>query len=145
MRFEPVTVPGGFVTDEIRVRINSDLDILTAREKGRALAKALGFSATDLAIIATTISELARNIVLHARGGEISLKSTHQSDPSGILVEASDKGPGIPDIAEAMQRADSTPGGFGLGLPGVRRLMDEFDIVSEVGQGTRVMAKKWKA
>jgi serine/threonine-protein kinase RsbT len=125
------------------VRITSDLDIVTARQKGRALAKELGFGATDLAIIATAISELARNIVLYTRGGEISVKST-QSDPSGILLEAFDEGPGIPDIAQAMQSAYSTSGSLGLGLPGVRRLMDEFEIVSEIGRGTRVTAKKWK-
>jgi serine/threonine-protein kinase RsbT len=140
-----VTLPSRFVTDEIRVRIASELDIVTARQKGRALANELGFGPTDLAIIATAISELARNIVLHTYGGEICVKSTYDSDPLGILVEAFDEGPGIADIAEAMQRACWTAGGLGLGLPGVRRLMDEFQIVSELGRGTTVTAKKWKA
>jgi serine/threonine-protein kinase RsbT len=132
------------VTDEIRVRINSDLDIVTARQKERALANELGFGPTDLAIIATAISELARNIVLHTPGGQITLKSTDKSDPSGMLVEAVDEGPGIPDVAAATQSADSSSGGLGLGLAGVRRLMDEFEIVSEIGRGTKVTAKKWK-
>jgi serine/threonine-protein kinase RsbT len=128
--------------NEIRVRIRSDLDIVAARQKGRELANDLGFGPTDLAIIATAISELARNIVLYARRGEIILKPANES-PSGILVVASDEGPGIADIAEAMHRGYSTSGSLGLGLPGVKRLMDEFEIVSEVGRGTTVIAKKW--
>jgi serine/threonine-protein kinase RsbT len=142
--WELVTMASHLATDEIRVRINSDLDIVTARQKGRALADELGFGPTDLAIIATAISELARNIVLHTPGGEITLKSTDKSDPSGMLVEAVDAGPGIPNIAAATQSADSSSGGLGLGLAGVRRLMDEFEIVSEIGRGTKVTAKKWK-
>jgi serine/threonine-protein kinase RsbT len=132
------------IADEIRVRINSDLDIVAARQKGRELARGRGFGPIDLAIIATAISELARNIVLYARRGEIILKVTQSKDPPGILVVALDEGPGIPDAAEAMQSGYSTSGGLGLGLPGVRRLMDEFEIVSEVGRGTTVTATKWK-
>jgi serine/threonine-protein kinase RsbT len=132
------------IADEIRVRINSDLDIVAARQKGRELARGRGFGPIDLAIIATAISELARNIVLYARRGEIILRATESKDPAGILVVAFDEGPGIRDAAEAMQAGYSTSGGLGLGLPGVRRLMDEFEIVSEIGRGTRVTAKKWK-
>jgi serine/threonine-protein kinase RsbT len=132
------------VAEEIRVRINSDLDIVAARHKGRELARDLGFGPTDSAIIATAISELSRNIVLYARCGEIILKSAEENDAPGIVVVASDEGSGISDIAEAMQDGYSTSGGLGLGLPGVRRLMDEFEIVSEVGCGTTVTAKKWK-
>jgi serine/threonine-protein kinase RsbT len=128
---------------EIHVRIDSDLDIVVARQKGRELGNGLGFGSTDLALIATAISELARNIVLYAQGGEIILKS-EDSDPSGILVTAFDEGPGIPDVGRALHDGYSTSGSLGLGLPGVRRLMDEFDIVSEVGRGTTVIAKKWK-
>ncbi len=90
------------VTHEIHVRINSDLDIVAARQKGRELAKKRGFGPIDLAIIATAISELARNIVLYARAGEIILKATQAEDPPGILVVAFDEGPGIPDVVEAM-------------------------------------------
>jgi serine/threonine-protein kinase RsbT len=132
------------IADEIRVRINSDLDIIAARQKGRELAKGRGFGPIDLAIIATAISELARNIVLYARSGEIILNATQSKDPPGILVVALDEGPGIADAAEAMQCGYSTSGGLGLGLPGVRRLMDEFEIVSKVGRGTTVTAMKWK-
>lgn len=132
------------VTDEIRVRITSDLDIVAARQKGRELARHLGFGATDLAIIATAISELSRNIVLYARGGEITLQSSNQNSVPGIIVTASDNGCGIADVGEVMQDGYSTSGGLGLGLPGVRRLMDEFEIASRPGRGTTVTVKKWR-
>jgi serine/threonine-protein kinase RsbT len=131
------------VGHEIHVRINSDLDIVVARQKGRELAKGLGFGSTDSTLIATAISELARNIVLYAEGGEIILKS-QESDPAEILVVAFDEGPGIPDPVRALHDGYSTSGSLGLGLPGVRRLMDEFEVVSEIGRGTTVTAKKWK-
>jgi serine/threonine-protein kinase RsbT len=131
------------VRDEIHVRIDSDLDIVVARQKGRELANGVGFGSTDLALIATAISELARNIVLYAQGGEIIL-TFQESDRPGILVVAFDEGPGIPDVAQALHDGYSTSGSLGLGLPGVRRLMDEFEIVSDVGRGTTVTAKKWK-
>jgi serine/threonine-protein kinase RsbT len=129
---------------EIRVAINSDQDIVTARQKGRALAADLGFSATDSILIATAISELARNIVSYARTGEITLKTVHGSSRQGIMVVASDEGPGIPDVAQAMRDGFSTSGSLGLGLPGVRRLMDEFQIASQLSRGTTVTVKKWK-
>lgn len=129
---------------EIRVAINSDQDIVTARQKGRALAIELGFSTGDATLIATSISELARNIVSYARTGEITLKIIHASIRQGISIIACDSGPGIRDIRQAMRDGFSTSGSLGLGLPGVRRLMDEFEITSEAGQGTIVTVKKWK-
>jgi serine/threonine-protein kinase RsbT len=138
-----VTEPTRIVADEVRVRINSDVDIVAARYKGRELARELGFGPTDLALITTAISELARNIVLYAPGGEIILKPTDENEAPGIVVVASDEGSGISDIAQAMQDGYSTSGGLGLGLGGVRRLMDEFEIVSRSGLGTTVTAKKW--
>jgi serine/threonine-protein kinase RsbT len=126
------------------VVINSDQDIVTARQRGRALAIEVGFSTGDATLIATAISELARNIVSYARKGEISLKQVHASSRQGILIVASDDGPGIRDIRQAMRDGFSTSGSLGLGLPGVRRLMDEFEIASEPGQGTTVKVKKWK-
>jgi serine/threonine-protein kinase RsbT len=126
------------------VAINSDQDIVAARQSGRALAAELGFSATDSTLIATAISELARNIVSYARKGEITLKAIHGSNRHGILVVASDDGPGIPDVLQAMRDGFSTSGSLGLGLPGVRRLMDEFQIASQPGRGTTVTVKKWK-
>ncbi|MCU1240024.1 MAG: serine/threonine protein kinase [Candidatus Acidoferrum typicum] len=124
--------------------INSDQDIVAARQSGRALAAELGFSATDSTLIATAISELARNIVSYARKGEITVKTIPGSSRQGILVIASDDGPGIPDVLQAMRDGFSTSGSLGLGLPGVRRLMDEFQIASQPGRGTTVTVKKWK-
>jgi serine/threonine-protein kinase RsbT len=126
------------------VAITSDQDIVTARQSGRALAAELGFSATDSTLIATAISELARNIVSYARKGEITVKTIHGPSRQGILVIASDDGPGIPDVLQAMRDGFSTSGSLGLGLPGVRRLMDEFQIASQPGRGTTVTVKKWK-
>src|SRR6266700_8191245 len=129
---------------EIRVTIGSDQDIVLARQKGRSLALELGFSSGDATLIATAISELARNIVSYAVKGEVTLKGIQRSSRVGILVIASDKGPGIPDIRQALRDGFSTSGSLGLGLPGVRRLMDEFEIVSKPGHGTKVGVKKWK-
>jgi serine/threonine-protein kinase RsbT len=129
---------------EIRVAINTDQDIVTARQKGRALATGLGFATGDATLIATAISELARNIVSYARRGEITLKIVDGPGRQGISVIASDDGPGIPDIRQAMRDGFSTSGSLGLGLPGVRRLMDEFEITSQPGRGTIVAVKKWK-
>jgi serine/threonine-protein kinase RsbT len=126
------------------VAITSDQDIVAARQSGRALAAELGFSATDSTLIATAISELARNIVSYARKGEITVKTIHGPSRQGILVIASDNGPGIADVLQAMRDGFSTSGSLGLGLPGVRRLMDEFQITSQPGRGTTVTVKKWK-
>jgi serine/threonine-protein kinase RsbT len=126
------------------VGIHSDQDIVTARQQGRALAVELGFSTGDATLIATAISELARNIVSYARRGEITLKTVNASTRQGITIIASDSGPGILDVRQAMRDGFSTSGSLGLGLPGVRRLMDEFEIASEPGRGTTVTVKKWK-
>jgi serine/threonine-protein kinase RsbT len=130
--------------EEIRVAIKADQDIVLARQKGRALAAALGFSAVDATLIATAISELARNIVVYARRGEVTLQAVRGTNRKGILIVASDDGPGIPDIRQALRDGFSTSGSLGLGLPGVRRLMDEFEITSQPGQGTTVAVRKWK-
>jgi serine/threonine-protein kinase RsbT len=126
------------------VGINSDQDIVAARQRGRALATELGFSTGDATLIATAISELARNIVSYARKGDITLKIVHASSRQGVLIIASDSGPGIRDIPQALRDGFSTSGSLGLGLPGVRRLMDEFEITSQPGRGTIVTVKKWK-
>ena len=129
---------------EIRVAINSDQDIVLARQKGRLMATELGFSTGDATLIATAISELARNIVSYARKGQIILKMINGLNRQGISVMATDDGPGIPDIRQALRDGFSTSGSLGLGLPGVRRLMDEFEITSQTGRGTIVAVKKWK-
>lgn len=127
-----------------RVPISSDADIVAARQMGRTLAAQLGFTSSDLTLISMAISELARNIVRYAKRGEIILKFANSNGRAGIIVTARDEGPGIPNIPQAMQDGFSTSGSLGLGLPGVRRLMDEFEITSEVGRGTMVSAKKWR-
>jgi serine/threonine-protein kinase RsbT len=126
------------------VAINSDQDIVSARQKGRAMANELGFSSGDATLIATAISELARNIVAYARKGQITLKMVNGLNRRGISVVASDDGPGIADIRQALRDGFSTSGSLGLGLPGVRRLMDDFEITSEPGRGTMVAVKKWR-
>lgn len=129
---------------EIRVAINSDQDIVLARQKGRMMATELGFSTGDATLIATAISELARNIVSYARKGQIALRIVNGLNRQGISVIATDDGPGIPDIRQALRDGFSTSGSLGLGLPGVRRLMDEFEITSRPGRGTIVTVKKWR-
>jgi serine/threonine-protein kinase RsbT len=131
-------------SQEIAVPVNADIDIVTARQRGRELARELGFTSTDLALIATAISELARNIILYANTGQIILAVSENGTKRGIKVVARDEGPGIPDVERALEEGFSTSRSLGLGLSGVRRLMDEFDIVSELGRGTTVTVKKWK-
>jgi serine/threonine-protein kinase RsbT len=129
--------------DEFRLEIRSEHDILTARQRGRELAAEVGFSGSDLTIVATAISEIARNIVEYAGQGELAFTILSEGQNRGILVVARDEGPGIPDVAQAMQDGYSSGRSLGLGLPGARRLMDEFDVDSEVGRGTTVTMKKW--
>lgn len=130
--------------DEIQIAIRVDTDIVAARQGGRTLAAKLGFNNTDATLIATAISELARNIIRYAKEGEIILSTLQKSGAPGILVVARDKGPGIANLEQAMKMGFSTSGSLGMGLPGVNRLMDEFEIDSRPGFGTTVMIKKWK-
>lgn len=131
------------VRDE-RAAVRTDADIVTARQKGRAVATGLGFSAGDATLIATAISELARNLVQYANGGEVLIRSVEDGPRLGIVIQVSDDGPGIADVALALQDGFSTSGRLGLGLPGVQRLMDELEIRSTPGEGTTVTARKWK-
>ena len=128
---------------DIVVAIRSDADIVSARQQGRSLATAIGFGATDATLIATAISELARNILMYAGQGEVMLHSVEISHRKGIVIVARDSGPGIRSIEDVLRDGYSTSGGLGLGLPGVKRLMDEFAIESELGQGTMVTVRKW--
>jgi serine/threonine-protein kinase RsbT len=129
--------------DGITVTIANEGDIVTARQRGRAMSEQVGFQGSDLTIIATAISEIARNIVTYAKRGEIVLGPIIANGTRGVMVVARDDGPGIPDIARAMQDGYSTGRTLGLGLPGARRLMDEFEVQSEVGVGTIVTMRKW--
>jgi serine/threonine-protein kinase RsbT len=129
---------------EISLAVASDGDMIPARAEGRALADRLGFSRTDATLIATAISEVGRNILVHAGSGEIVLSVLHDNGREGLEVVASDSGPGIRDVDAALQDGYASRGGLGLGLPGARRLMDEFEIDSRVGEGTVVTMKKWR-
>lgn len=132
------------MSDEVHIEVECDADIVQARAGGRALASHLGFSRTDATLIATAISEVARNIVVHAGRGEIVVKKEDGTDRYGVVVIARDSGPGIADLEAAMEEGYGTKGGFGLGLPGTRRIMDDFDIESAVGSGTTVTMRKWR-
>ena len=129
---------------ETRVPIAHEADIVTARQKGRELAAQGGFSSTEQTLIATAISEVARNIVEYAKRGEIVLSAIEGEGRRGIIVIAQDFGPGIPDLDLAMRDGYSTARSLGMGLPGAKRLMDELEIQSTVGQGTTVTLKKWR-
>jgi serine/threonine-protein kinase RsbT len=130
-------------TEEVGVRIATDDDIVTARQEGRRLSSELGFTSTDLTLIATAISEVARNIRLYAGRGDVRLRLVREGSREGISVVARDKGPGIEDVELAMRDGYSSRGSSGLGLPGARRLMDEFEIRSKPGNGVTVTMKKW--
>lgn len=134
---------GSAMIDGIRIPIESETQILAARQRGRSLAAELGFWSVEQTFIAMAISEVALNIVQYAGTGEIRLGTAEKNGSRGIVIEAWDQGPGISDVNLALQEGYSTSGGSGLGLAGARRLMDEFDIVSEPGKGTRVVMAKW--
>lgn len=131
------------VADEVRVAIASDDDVLTARQQARTLAVALGFWSVEQTFIAIAVSELALNILQYAGRGDIVLAEGEQRGARGIIIEARDEGPGIADTALALREGYSTSGRAGLGLPGAKRLMDEFELRSERGKGTTVTMKKW--
>ena len=131
------------MSNETRVPIGSALDIVTARQLGRSMAKALGFDGAEVTLVAAAISEVSRNIVEYAKSGEIILQTLSNGSKRGLSVVARDQGPGIQDVAKAMQYGYSTRRGLGVGLPGAKLLMDDFDIVSKVGVGTTITMKKW--
>ena len=132
------------MADDIRVSIASDKDVVQARQSGRELAARAGFSSGDQTVIAAAISEIARNVLMYARQGEIHISVVLNGDHSGVMIVARDQGPGIPDIERALRDGYSTSGGLGLGLPGAKRLMDDFEIVSASHQGTTVTMRKWR-
>lgn len=128
---------------EVCVHVAADTDIVTARQAVRALAAELGFSTTDRALIATAVSELARNLVLYAREGDMLFSSRSEGARRGLRVVVEDHGPGIANLDLALQDGFSTGGGLGLGLPGARRIMDDFVIESAAGRGTTITMMKW--
>ena len=131
------------VANRIITQIRSEGEIVAARQIGRKLAAEMGFSTIDATLIATAISEVARNILQYAKTGSIEIFPINNEHKNGITIIARDQGPGISNIALAMQDGYSTSGGLGLGLPGAKRLMSEFEITSEVGKGTLIIMKKW--
>ena len=133
------------VRDEVLVTISSDRDIVVARQTGRSMATELGLSKSEATLLATAISEVARNIVQYVGDGQVLLCIVNGGGTDGIKVIASDSGPGIENVELALQDGQSSGGRLGLGLPGARRLMDEFHMVSRVGEGSTVTMTKWKA
>ena len=140
---EPLMGRGRSRDDAVRVGVRIDADVVTARQAAREVATRLGFSTTDVTLIATAVSEIARNIVRFADSGEVVVTEL-QEPRKGISIVARDAGPGIPDVEQALQDGYSTYQGLGLGLPGARRLMDEFAVASETGRGTTVTMTKWR-
>ena len=129
---------------EERIPIESDADVVTARQRAREIAAGLDLSSTDQTLLATAISEVARNITTYATRGEVLLSIVHDNGGrEGIRVIARDNGPGIEDVERALQDGFTSGGGLGLGLPGARRLVDEFDIESAPNEGTTVTLVKW--
>jgi serine/threonine-protein kinase RsbT len=130
--------------DEVVVRVRSDTDVMLAWQRARGLAQPLRFSSSELTLITTAICEIARNIVRYAGHGTVTLQLVQRGKRRGLKVIARDDGPGIADLARVMEDGYSTSGGLGLGLPGSKRLMDEFDIVSMPGSGTTITMTKWE-
>jgi serine/threonine-protein kinase RsbT len=130
---------------ERKSSIENELDIVAARRRAKEVAEELGFSTVDQVRIATAISELARNIVLYAKEGSIVVRALREGDRQGLEILVADNGPGIPNVELAMTDGYSTSGGLGAGLPGARRLMDTFRVDTQLGQGTKIVARKWKA
>lgn len=132
------------MTNTAQIPIRSDHDIIVARMSARELAKQIGFSTIDQARIATTVSELARNIVLYASSGTVTLRKIQRNMRLGLEIICADRGPGIEDVERAMQDGASTSGSLGMGLPGAKRLMDEFDLRSQPGHGTTITCLRWR-
>jgi serine/threonine-protein kinase RsbT len=131
------------VAGDVRVAIRTDADVVTARQEARTMGAELGLSSTDLTLLATAISEVARNITTYAGEGEVLLRVIERGGRQGVEVLASDEGPGIADLELAMQDGYTTGKGLGLGLPGARRLVDEFELQTAVGSGTSIRLVKW--
>ncbi len=131
------------VPQELRISICSDGDLLSARQQTRSLALGMGFPLTEVVGIVTALSEMARNMLTYAGRGEVVVRPLRDGERRGLAVVARDEGPGIPDIEKAMLDGYSTSGGLGMGLPGIRRLMDTFHIQSEPRTGTTVTVEKW--
>jgi serine/threonine-protein kinase RsbT len=136
-------VPRPAINTLFTVPIRATADIVIARQHGRVLCAEIGCSGGEATLVATIISELARNILLYAKKGEIGLGKMQAGERNGIEIECRDEGPGIAEIQRALLGGYSTSGGLGMGLSGVRRLVDDFDITTGVGIGTAIKLRKW--
>lgn len=125
------------------VEVRNEVDIVSARVRARAMAEALGFGYMDQTRIATAVSELARNAFQFAGGGKVTIKPVNSQGREGIEIVVEDHGPGIENLELALKGGYSTVGGLGFGLSGARKLMDEFDIKTKLGEGTTVTIRKW--
>jgi serine/threonine-protein kinase RsbT len=128
---------------ELRRAIRTEMDVRRVVLESTLYSEEAGFDETRSRMIATAVSELARNILKYAGSGELRLRRVERPGGRGIEIEVSDHGPGIPDVDAAMSDHFSSSGTLGMGLPGVKRMMDEFTLESTPGQGTRVAARKW--
>ncbi|MCF7802594.1 MAG: anti-sigma regulatory factor [Candidatus Marinimicrobia bacterium] len=124
--------------------VTSNTDVVRIRDEGRALAKEHGFSVNEQTLIATAISEVCRNIIEYAGTGSVTFRVLRSKNGIGIEITATDNGPGIMDISRAMEDGYTTGKGMGLGLPGVKRIMDQFELISGMGEGTTVKMAKWR-
>jgi serine/threonine-protein kinase RsbT len=131
--------------DVVRVPVSSDADVVIARQRARAVAVEAGFRPGEATLVATAVSEITRNIVQFAKRGEVAISPVEQAGRHGVTVVARDAGPGVADVEQALRDGYSTNGGMGLGLPGCRRLMDEFEITTEIDRGTTLVMTKWRA
>jgi RNA polymerase sigma factor (sigma-70 family) len=131
--------------DVVQVPVSRDADVVVARQRAREVATETGFPPSEATLLATAVSEIARNIVQFAKRGEVAISSVERAGARGVTVVARDAGPGIADLEEALRDGFSTYGGMGLGLPGCRRLMDEFEVTSELDRGTTVVMTKWRS
>lgn len=122
--------------------VKSDKDLVEIRAYGRKLAREIGFSTNDQTLIATALSEVCRNIIEYAGTGKVIIETIQDSSP-GITITAHDQGPGIEDVEKALEEGYSTGKGMGIGLPGCKRIMDQFQIDSKTGKGTVVSMHKW--
>lgn len=128
---------------KVVVIIATDMDIIEARREARRVAVDLGFRGSEPTLIATAVSELARNILVYAKSGSLTIDRIVRGPRTGLAIAAHDQGPGIVDVDLAMQDGYSTTKSLGIGLPGARRLLDEFEVRSQVGVGTTVNGVKW--
>jgi serine/threonine-protein kinase RsbT len=126
------------------LQVRSDSDVVRARQAVRSMCAELGFSLVDQTKMVTAASELARNTVIHGRGGTVTIESLEDGAKRGVRMTFEDEGPGISDVARALTDGYTSGSGMGLGLGGSRRLVHDFEIQSTPGTGTRVVALRWR-